>query len=105
MLIIGLTGSIGMGKTTASHDFRRLGILVHNADEVVHRLMDVGGAAVGAVASAFPGVDEGGAINRTILGRIVFNDSGRLNELEKILHPLVTKHRDHFLMFASRRQR
>ena len=104
MLIIGLTGSIGMGKTTASQDFRRLGVPVHSADEVVHELMNVGGCAVSLVAAAFPGTDEFGAINRTVLGHIVFNDPQQRHKLEKILHPLVVKHRDRFLMFASRRR-
>ncbi len=105
MLIIGLTGSIGMGKTTAATDFQRLGIFVHNADMAVHELMGNGGRAVRAVATAFPGVQEGGAINRTKLGDVVFRDTDRLRVLEAILHPMVLEHRSQFLMTASRYRR
>lgn len=102
MLIIGLTGSIGMGKTTAASDFRRLGAWVHSADAAVHELMGFNGAAVRAVELEFPGVQEGGAINRTKLGRVVFGRPYLLSRLEKILHPLVSEHRTRFLLTASR---
>ena len=104
MLIVGLTGSIGMGKTTTASAFRRLGVFVHNSDLAVHELLGIGRAAVQAVASEFPGVREGNGINRAKLGQIVFSDRSRLHELENILHPLVADHRRRFLMSASRRR-
>lgn len=103
MLILGLTGSIGMGKTTASNDFRRLGVAVHDADAAVHELMAAGGAAVGAVAAAFPGVEAGGAIDRARLGAAAFGAPAALRRLEGILHPMVARHKRDFLKRASRR--
>ncbi|HIC82600.1 MAG TPA: dephospho-CoA kinase, partial [Kiloniellaceae bacterium] len=68
MLVIGLTGSIGMGKSTAVAMLRRLGLPVHDADAAVHALMAKGGAAVAAVEAAFPGVVVDGAVDRRRLG-------------------------------------
>lgn len=105
MKILGLTGSVGMGKTTAARMLRRLGIPVHDADAEVHRLLGPGGAAVAPVARAFPDSRAAnGAINRAALGRTVFADPGALKRLEKILHPLVRKAERTFLARA-RRQR
>ena len=104
MKILCLTGSVGMGKTTAARMLRRLGIPVHDADAEVHRLLGRGGAAVTAVAKAFPGVKTGAAIDRAALGRIVFADQVALRRLEKILHPLVRRAERAFLAKA-RRQR
>jgi dephospho-CoA kinase len=67
MLVVGLTGSIGMGKTTAAHFLRKLGVPVHSADAAVHALTAPGGAAVAAVAAAFPGSRKGDAIDRAVL--------------------------------------
>jgi len=103
MLILGLTGSIGMGKTTAANDFKRLGIPVHDADRAVHELMGRGGGAVDAVAQAFPGVELDGAINRRKLGAQVFDAPGELKRLEAILHPMVGAHKRNFLKCAARR--
>lgn len=103
MLILGLTGSIGMGKTTAANDFRRLGVTVHDADAAVHDLMGPGGAAVAAVARAFPGVENGGAIDREALGGRVFGKPDELARLEAILHPRVGAHKAAFLKIQSRR--
>lgn len=89
MIIIGLTGSIGMGKTTAANYLKRLGIPVHEADTEVHNLMAPGGAAVEAVTSAFPGVVNNGMIDRHRLGQAVFGKPAELAKLEAILHPLV----------------
>lgn len=89
MKVIGLTGSIGMGKSTAAAMFRRLGVPVHDSDAAVHRLLGRGGAAVRLVEGAFPGVVRNGAVDRGELGRRVFGDPGALRRLEAILHPLV----------------
>lgn len=106
MIIIGLTGSIGMGKTTAASVLRRLGVAVSDADATVHRLMAPGGAAVGPVEAAFPGVVRDGAVDRAELGQRVFGNPDALRMLEKIIHPLVGRERDRFLRRAAmRRQR
>jgi dephospho-CoA kinase len=97
MIVIGLTGSIGMGKSTAAAMFRRLGCPVHDADATVHRLTGPGGAAVAAIEAAFPGVTANGAVDRAKLGPQVFGDPAALKRLEAILHPLVAAKRDQFL--------
>ncbi|MCA8906419.1 MAG: dephospho-CoA kinase [Rhodospirillaceae bacterium] len=89
MKIVGLTGSIAMGKSTAAAMLRRLGVPVHDADATVHRLMGPGGAALPAIAEAFPGAVVGGRVDRTVLGAQVFGDAAALARLEAILHPLV----------------
>jgi dephospho-CoA kinase len=105
MIILGLTGSVGMGKSTAAREFRRMGIPVHDADKAVHRLLGRGGKAVAAVAAAFPGVEKGGAIDRAALGGLVFSDPSALKRLEAILHPLVRQAERAFLARARRRRR
>lgn len=102
MVILGLTGSIGMGKSTAAAMLRRLGVPVHDADATVHRLLGRGGKAVAAVAEAFPAVLEDGAIDRARLGAAVFEDRAALRRLEAILHPLV---RDDSRAFVKRQAR
>jgi len=97
MFILGLTGSIGMGKTVAAGDFRRLGLPVHDSDAAVHALMGPGGAAVEAVAAAFPGVVQDGAVDRAALGKRVFGDDAALRRLEAILHPMVRAREHAFL--------
>lgn len=104
MVILGLTGSIGMGKTTVAAMFRRLGIPVHDADAAVHALTAAGGAAVDAVARAFPGVVVEGAVDRRALGRVVFGDVKALRRLEAILHPLVRARERRFLALQARRR-
>ncbi len=104
MLILGLTGSIGMGKTTTANEFRRLGVPVHDADAAVHQLMGVGGAAVSMVSAAFPGVEAGGAIDRGKLGARVFGNISQLHRLENIIHPMVAEHKCRFIKFAARRR-
>ncbi|MGE5504309.1 MAG: dephospho-CoA kinase [Actinomycetota bacterium] len=89
MRILVLTGSIGMGKSTAAAMLRRMGIPVHDADAVVHRLLGRGGAAVAAVEAAFPGVVQKGVVDRAELGRRVFGNDAALRRLEAILHPMV----------------
>lgn len=103
MRILGLTGSIGMGKSTAAAMFRRDGIAVHDADAAVHDLLRRGGAAVPAVAQAFPEAVRDGAVDRKALGALVFGRPEALRRLEAILHPLVRHRMRRFLQQAGRR--
>lgn len=104
MIILGLTGSIAMGKSNAAQVFRRLGVPVHDADAVVHRLMAKGGAAVPAVARRFPKVVKNGAVDRQALAKTVFKDPAALADLEAILHPLVRRQARRFLAQQARRR-
>ncbi len=105
LAVVGLTGSIGMGKSTAARMARRLGVPVHDADATVHGLMAPGGAAVAAVAAAFPGVRTAvGGIDRKALGARVFGDGAALKRLEAILHPLVRRAEGAFLRRQSLRR-
>jgi len=97
MIVLGLTGGIGMGKSTAAAMLRRMGVPVHDADATVHRLMAKRGAAVAAVAKAFPEAAHDGAIDRERLGRRVFGDPAALRRLEHVLHPLVRRDQRRFL--------
>lgn len=97
MRIIGLTGSIGMGKSTAAAMLRRMGVPVHDADEVVHDLTKPGGKAIRAIKAAFPDLVTGDSLNRPELSRRAFNDPTILNKLERILHPLVRAEERRFL--------
>ena len=103
VIILGLTGSIGMGKTTAAEAFQRLGIPIFDADQEVHRLLAKGGAAVADVQATFPGVVVDGAVDRGELGRRVFGDADALKGLEAILHPRVRASRARFLRSARAR--
>jgi dephospho-CoA kinase len=103
MRILGLTGSIGMGKSTAAAMLRRLGVPVHDADATVHALFAPGGKAVPAIAAAFPGVIRDGAVDRSALGARVFGDDGALRRLEAIVHPLVRAAERDFLARHRRR--
>ena len=106
MILVGLTGSIGMGKSTAAQALKRLGLPVHDADAVVHRLLAPGGRAVAAVLVAFPDVGTpDGSIDRRKLGAQVFGDAAALKRLEAILHPLVRTAKRRFLAAAARRRR
>ena len=105
MIILGLTGSIGMGKSTAARMLRRFGVPVHDADRVVHGLLAKGGAAVAAVETAFgPEVIRDGAVDRPRLGARVFGDRAALGRLEAILHPLVRRAERRFLALAAARR-
>jgi dephospho-CoA kinase len=104
MVVLGLTGSIGMGKTTAARMLRRLGVPVHDSDEAVHRLFAPGGAAVAPVGAAFPGVVTGGRVDRQALGARVFSDPPALKRLEGIVHPLVKLSQRRFLAGCARRR-
>jgi dephospho-CoA kinase len=97
MKIIGLTGSIGMGKSTVAAMFADEGVPVFDADAEVHRLQGKGGALVTAIESAFPGSTTDGAVDRQKLGAAVFGDSDALKRLEGIVHPAVAKERAAFL--------
>jgi dephospho-CoA kinase len=105
MIILGLTGSIGMGKTTAADQLRALGVPVYDADDAVHRLLEKGGAGVEPVGKIFPGVVFGGKVERLRLGARVFSDKQALKTLEDILHPLVRQEEYHFLQMARRNRR
>ncbi len=104
MVILGLTGSIGMGKTTAANMFRALGITVYDSDAQVHRMLGPGGQAVPAIAAAFPDAVSDGAVYRKALGRKVFQDSEALRRLEAIIHPLVNVAQNDFLKRAAARR-
>jgi dephospho-CoA kinase len=87
MFVIGLTGSLGMGKSTAARFFAEAGVPVHDADAVVHRLYE--GEAVAAIEAAFPGATRGGKVDRNRLATRVLDDPDALKKLEAIVHPLV----------------
>lgn len=101
---LGLTGSIGMGKSTAAGMFRCLGVPVHDADAAVHALFQVGGDAVEPVGEAFPEAVRDGAVDRAALGAAVFGDAARLARLEAIVHPLVRRSAERFLRRARARR-
>ena len=105
MRVVGLTGSIGMGKSTAARIIRRMGVPVHDSDAVVHDLFRQGGAAVPAIAAAFPEAVADGRVDRPTLGRLVFGNAARLTQLEAIVHPLVRDRRDRFLARHRRARR
>jgi dephospho-CoA kinase len=96
--VLGLTGSIGMGKSATAAMFRALGVPVHDADAVVHALYR--GTAAPLIAKAFPGTVADGVVDRSALGREVLGQPERLKELEAIVHPLVRAERDAFLTAA-----
>jgi dephospho-CoA kinase len=105
VIILGLTGSIGMGKSAAAKTLRRLGVPLFDADAVVHRLLAPGGDAVGPVEAAFPGVkDETGGIDRQRLGQRVFRDPPALRRLEGIIHPMVRRSEQRFVARARARR-
>ena len=96
--VLGLTGSIGMGKSATAAMFRRLGVPVHDADATVHRLY--GGRAVAPIEAAFPGTVLEGVVDRGRLGAAVLDDPERLAVLEAIVHPLVRQEEEIFLGVA-----
>jgi dephospho-CoA kinase len=97
-LILGLTGSIGMGKSATAAMFRARGVPVHDADACVHALYGPGGAAAAAIGAAFPGtLAPDGSVDRAALRTAVLGDSERLRRLESLVHPLVRAARDEFL--------
>ena len=96
MIKIGLTGSVGMGKTTTAKVFEKLGCDVWDADETVHKLYSKGGKAVVEVAKLFPSSVEEGSISRSRLKALLKNEPKNLKELEEIVHPLILEDRQNF---------
>ncbi|MBU6398622.1 MAG: dephospho-CoA kinase [Rhodospirillales bacterium] len=101
MMRIGLTGGIGMGKSTVAGMFAARGVPGFNADDEVHRLQAPGGAAIPAIAAAFPGTVEHGVLNRAALRAIVLADPARMRVLEGIMHPLVRAAQARFIAEAE----
>lgn len=99
-VVLGLTGSVGMGKSTAAKALRRLGVPVFSSDAAVHRLLGPGGGAVNAVAAAFPNARKGNAISRPLLAKEVFGNPQALARLEAILHPLERRIAERFVTRA-----
>lgn len=105
MMVLGLTGSIAMGKSRAAAAFRTRGVPVFDADAAVHVLLAPRGAAVAAVAAAFPScADDAGGIDRRALGAAVLGDPSALARLEALLHPLV-RDAEHRFLGRARRER
>lgn len=94
MILLGLTGSIGMGKSTTADMFSELGVPVFDSDQTVHQLYDQGGAAVPMIEAAFPGSTVDGRIDRHILSTKIKGDPEAWKRLESIVHPLVAKCRE-----------
>ena len=95
MVILGLTGSIGMGKSATADLFRARGVPVHDSDASVHALY--AGRAAPLIEAAFPGTVREGVVDRAALGKVVLGDRAALKRLEAIVHPLVAEERDAFL--------
>lgn len=103
MILLGLTGSIGMGKSTTAAMFADEGAVVWNADDAVHQLYSRGGAAVEPVEAAFPGVVVDGAVDRALLAEALGRDDAAFKRLEAIVHPLVAAGRAGELAAAADR--
>ena len=101
MIVLGLTGSIGMGKTTTARLFAEAGAPVYGSDEAVHALYAKGGAAVAPVEAAFPDVTRDGAVDRKLLSGRVTGDPAALRRLETLVHPLVRDAEQEFLRRAE----
>jgi dephospho-CoA kinase len=99
--LVGLTGSIGMGKTETAKMFARLGIAVYDADAAVHRLYEAGGAAIAEIAREFPGTVVNGRVDRAVLAERLHAEKDGLQRLERIVHPLVAREQRQFLDDAA----
>ena len=99
MIVLGLTGSIGMGKSTTASLFAEAGVPVYDADAAVHRLYE--GEAVAAIEAAFPGTTENGKVDRNKLSAHVVHDSAAMRRLEEIVHPMLGASRQKFLQEAE----
>ena len=100
MFILGLTGSVGMGKSATAAMFAEEGVPVHDADAAVHRLYS--GAAAAAIEAAFPGTTQDGTVDRAKLGLRVLGDPAAMLRLEEIVHPLVRREEERFLADAEK---
>ena len=98
MIVLGLTGSIGMGKSTTARMFVEQGVPVHDSDEAVHRLY--AGAAAPLVEAAFPGTTRDGVVDRALLAARILGDADAISRVEAIVHPLVRADADAFLARA-----
>jgi len=99
MFVLGLTGSIGMGKSTTAKLFAELGVPVYDADAIVHQLYD--GEAVAAIEAAFPGTTADGKVNRTKLSARVVHDPAAIQRLEEVVHPMLGSSRQKFFADAE----
>jgi dephospho-CoA kinase len=104
MIVVGLTGSIGMGKSNAARSLRYLGVPVYDADAEVHKLYAKGGAAVAPITRTFPFAVRDGAVDRAKLSELLRADPGAVARLEKIVHPLVRGIQERFLRAAAMRR-
>lgn len=95
MIVLGLTGSIGMGKSTTARMFAEAGVPVHDSDAAVHRLY--GGEAAAQVEALFPGTTVNGSVDRERLAKVVVDDPRALRKLERLIHPLVRQDADRFV--------
>src|SRR6185437_681175 len=100
MIVLGLTGSIGMGKSTTAQLFAEAGVPVYDADAAVHRLYE--SEAAPAIEAAFPGTTAGGKVDRTLLSARVVHDPEAIKRLEAIVHPMLRAHHQEFLDNAER---
>jgi dephospho-CoA kinase len=100
MFVLGLTGSLGMGKSTTAKFFAEEGVPVHDADAAVHRLYE--GEAVPPIEAAFPGTTADGKVDRDKLAKCVLGDAAAIKRLEHIVHPLVAEVRERFLRDAEK---
>jgi len=104
MLVIGLTGSIGMGKSAVAKMLRGMGYPVHSADEAVHKALMKGSPVFSRVAKLFPECVRTGKIDKAALGKIVFNDPKKLRRLEGVLHPFVWQSEREFIKQARKKK-
>jgi dephospho-CoA kinase len=104
MRVLGLTGSIAMGKSTAAAMLRRMGVPVHDSDRCVHLILAHSKPAIAAIEARFPEAVKAGVVDRAKLGEIVFSDKDKLEMLEAILHPLVGAAERAFLARARARR-
>jgi dephospho-CoA kinase len=100
MIILGLTGSIGMGKSTTAKLFAEAGVPVYDADATVHQIYEA--EAAPAIEAAFPGTTSDGKVDRVRLSKVVVNDPAAMKRLEKIVHPMLRAHHQTFLDDAER---
>src|SRR5437667_7320367 len=100
MIVLGLTGSIGMGKSTTARRFAEAGVPVYDADATVHKVYE--GEAAPAIEAAFPGTTAGGKVDRNRLSAAVVHDPAAIRRLEQIVHPMLRAHHQKFLDDAER---